>query len=93
MADDESPEVVYEKQKMVRAGILVRYKFIYPAAIGRYPPGACYALHYGIANPANPPDDVEWPIGPKQVRCYATTTTTATEPIISTSQSSSVDCF
>jgi|GEM_PF-4083357 hypothetical protein len=33
MADDESPEVVYEKRKVVRAGVLVRCKFIYPAAV------------------------------------------------------------
>ena len=66
MTDDESPKVVYEKRKMVRAGVLVRYKFIYPAAVGRYPPGACYALHYGVADPADPLDDVEWPIGSQQ---------------------------
>ena len=66
MADDGSPEVVYEKRKVVRTGVLVRYKFIYPAADERYPPGACYALHYGIADPADPPEDVEWPIGPEQ---------------------------
>lgn len=66
MADDESPEVVYEKRKVVRPGVLVRYKFIYPAADERYPPSACYALHYGVADPADPPDAIEWPIGPKQ---------------------------
>jgi len=66
MPDDESPEVVYEKRKVVRPGVLVRYKFIYPAADERYPPGACYALHYGVADPSDPPDAIEWPIGPKQ---------------------------
>ena len=66
MADDENPEVVYEKRKLVRAGVRVRYKFIYPAAGDRYPPGVCYALHYGVADLADPPDDIEWPIGSQQ---------------------------
>ena len=66
MTDDETPEVAYEKRKVVQAGALVRYKFIYPASAERYPPGACYALHYGVTNPANPSVDVEWPVGPEQ---------------------------
>ena len=66
MGDDETPEILYEKRKVVRTGVLVRYKFIYPAVVDRYPPGACYALHYGVADPTNPPDNVEWPIGPQQ---------------------------
>jgi hypothetical protein len=63
---DESPEVIYETRKVVQTDILVRYKFIYPAAADRYPPGACYALHYGVTAPADPPADVEWPVGPEQ---------------------------
>jgi len=66
MADDESPEVVYEKRKVVQTAVLVRYKFIYPTAVGRYSSGACYALHYGVIDPADPPDGTEWLIGPEQ---------------------------
>ena len=66
MADDETPDILYDTRRIVRPGILVRYKFIYPANIERYPPGACYALHYGVDTPTDPPDGVEWPVGPEQ---------------------------
>ncbi len=65
MANGDTPAVKYNETRPVRPGVFVRYKLIYPADPERYPPGACYSLHYGV-DPALAPDDVAWPIGEEQ---------------------------
>lgn len=65
MANGDTPAVKHNETRPVRPGVFVRYKLIYPTDPERYPPGACYSLHYGV-DPALAPDDVAWPIGEEQ---------------------------